>query len=176
MLNKIIYFFFLILGLETLQIAFIGGLPSVFSGLNIIIIALIFILALKDFESAAILALGAGMVQDIYSFSPFGLRVLSLFLTLLAVNFLYVSFFTNRSLYSFLALAALANLAYIILEKIAGILIGYSGGQAVIFSGQAFLSSAFRAIALNAILAAAVFYAINFISQKFKPVFLLRKR
>ncbi|MFA6107100.1 MAG: hypothetical protein WC745_05545 [Patescibacteria group bacterium] len=176
MLNKIIYFFFLILGLCTLQSAFVGGLPSILPGLNVIIIALIFILALKDFEDAAILALGAGIVEDIYSFSPFGLHVISFFLTLLAINFLYVSFFTNRSLYSFAALAASGSLAYIILEKIAALTAYYFSGQTVNFPGWEFASSAFSAVILNVMLAAAVFYSINFISHKFKPVFLLRKR
>ncbi|MFA6394064.1 MAG: hypothetical protein WCW25_04295 [Patescibacteria group bacterium] len=176
MLNKIIYFFFLILGLCTLQIAFIGGLPSVFSGLNVVIVALIFILALKDFSRAAILAVGAGLIEDVYSFSPFGLHIVSFFLTLLAVHFLYVSFFTNRSLYSFLALASLASLTYILLEKITAIFAGYFSGQAISFFGWGFLSSIFRAVVLNVLLAAAVFYVINFISHRFKPVFLVRRR
>lgn len=176
MLKSAVINFLIVLGIASVQLAFIGGLPDIFTGLNLIIAALVFTLALKDFSSAAIIAVGVGLVEDIYSFQPFGLHLFSLFLTLLIINFLYVSFFTNRSLYSFVALATLGNLIYIFLEKIASLGLNYYlGAGEGLALGKNFLFSALNSVILNIFFIIAVFYIINFISQRFKPVFLVRR-
>jgi len=177
MIKNIIINFLLVLGLATAQIGLIGGLPNILTGVNLVIIALVFSLALFDFQSAAYLALGVGLIEDVYSFLPFGLHLASLLLTLLAINFLYKSFFTNRSLYSFAALVALANLIYLFLQKIIEFSLNYFSGQGgAVYAGASFWISALNILVLNAILTVMIFYIINYLSHRFKPVFLLRKK
>ncbi|MFA6170962.1 MAG: hypothetical protein WCW77_03495 [Patescibacteria group bacterium] len=177
MLKKIAINFFLVLGLLTAQFGLVSGLPGILPGINLIIASLIFTLALADFPAAAYLALGAGLIEDIYSFLPFGLHLGSLFLTLIAVNFLYKSFFTNRSLYSFAALTALANLAYLFTQKIIELIINYFSGAGIKadFSVNFWLEAA-SIVILNIILTAVIFYIVNYLSHRFKPVFLVRRK
>ena len=98
--------------LFVIQLAFISGLPGWFGNLNLILVVLIYILGLSSFQAAWWWSIGLGILLDVYYFLGFGIYLLSLssaiFLTYLLLN----NFFTNRSLYSFLALTFFGSVSY----------------------------------------------------------------
>ncbi|MBU1870593.1 hypothetical protein KKF17_00495 [Patescibacteria group bacterium] len=112
MLKKSIYNIILIVVLAIFQIAFINNLPARFDNLNLILVVLIFILILVNFNYAIIWAISMGFLLDIFLFSSFNSHLISLFFTITFSNLLLISFFTNRSLYSFLVLTGLATIIY----------------------------------------------------------------
>ena len=168
---KIFLNFILIVFLAILQLSFIGGLPSLINKFNLILVTLVFILMLKNFKMALWWAIGFGWFLDIYSFSIFGVYLISLFLTVLIINFLLVNFFTNRSLYSFLAITFLIFVIYNIIFY----LIFYLTGESVeVIFHQNFWLNFGQQLVVNILAALFLFYLINFMSKRLKPVFLSR--
>ena len=154
------------------QIAFISGLPGWFNNLNLLLVVLLFILGFVSLDLALYWALGAGLVLELFSFLPFGAYLVSLVLTVVVANFLLNYFFTNRSLYSFLALAALATAIYeLIIYVTVFILAEISPGEFSLDSN--FLAASFKQIGLNLLGALLIFYLIHFLLRNFKPVFLI---
>ncbi len=173
---RIIFYILAIVGLVIFQIAFLGNLPGVFSAINPVLIVLVFISGLGSFESALWWAAGAGLLLDIYSFNVFGLYLLGLLIVALFINFLQTSFFTNRSLYSFLAVTFFAVLGYdLIIRFIAGTA-ALMSGQSLSFFGAGygfFADESWRMLA-NLFTVAVLFYLLHFVFAKFKPIFLLK--
>ncbi len=159
------------------QMAFINNLPWGFSKLNLILITLIFILGLIDFKFALWWSLGAGFLLDIYSFELFGIYLVVIILTIVITNFLLINFFTNRSLYSFLILSFLALLIYEIFLQLAFYITNVFSHQYYfrIFELD-FWVNVLQAEIYNLFLVIIVFYATNFITQKLKPVFLIKNQ
>jgi len=168
---KIFFNFILIVFLAILQLSFISGLPALANKLNLILVTLVFILMLKSFKMTLWWAIGLGWFLDLYSFSTFGIYLISLFLTVLIINFLLVNFFTDRSLYSFLVITFFIFVFYNIIFY----LIIYLTGESVkvIFS-QGFWLNFGQQIVINMLVTLFLFYLINFMSKRLKPVFLER--
>ncbi len=112
MTAKIITNIILIISLSVVQIALVSGLPAPAGNLNLALVVLIFILGFSGFNFAAWWAVGVGFLFEIFSFLPFGAFLIGLSLTVIIANWLLNYFFTNRSLYSFLALTGLATVIY----------------------------------------------------------------
>jgi len=163
----------LILLIPAVQFSFIAGLPAGLNNLNIILLAIIFILALSGFGKSVWWALSMGIFMDIISFSAFGLFTLSFLLVAITANFLLDHFFTNRSLYSFIALTTLTicfyNLIYYIFKYLGGFL-----NDKIILSGinENFWYSLLAQIVFNLLAVLIIFYVINYSSNRLKPVFL----
>lgn len=176
MYSKIFLNLFFLAILFVFQVSFAPSLPGWLPELNLLIIALVFILTLVDFKTAFWWSAGAGFLLDTFSFLPFGFYLVSLFLTLLAINFLFNSFFTNRSLYSFLALTFFYILFYRILLSIAVYIWQFLAGEEFfsIFIGE-FWRDLGVEIALNLIAVFLLFYLFSFFGKKLRPVFLVRK-
>jgi len=177
MYSKIFLNLILIIFLVICQLSFIGGLPWLFNKLNLILIVLIFILGLKDLKTALWWSIGVGFLFDVYSFSPFGFYLISLLFTVLVINFLLTSFLTDRSLYSFLALTFFATIFY---EFFLNLII-YMGNFFIARTNFFILTREFWAnisvqIILNLLTVFILFYVVSFLSQRLKPVFLIRKR
>jgi hypothetical protein len=109
MLIKIIQSVFLII---SLQIAAVPNLPSIFSNLNIFLVALIFICVVFDFGSGLAFGLFWAFVLDLYSPYPFGLYIISTMLTVFAVYQVFAQFLTNKSFYSLMVLMLLATVLF----------------------------------------------------------------
>ena len=90
---KVFLQFVLIVFLSMLQLSFISGLPAFANKINLILVTLVFILMLKSFKMVAWWAIGLGLFLDIYSFSVFGIYLISLFLVVLVANFLLELFY-----------------------------------------------------------------------------------
>lgn len=167
----------LIIFLALFQISFISGLPLWFNNLNFILVVIIFILVLINFKISFWWFVGVGFLLDIYSFFPFGFYLICLLATLLFVNFLLNNFFTNRSMYSFLALTFFSTIFYVFSLNLMKFFLQIFTYQAnfSVFIREFWVNAVFQ-ILLNLILVVILFNLINFVSHKLKPVFLVRNK
>lgn len=175
MIPKLITNIILIISLALVQVAFISGLTGWLNNLNLLLVVLLFILGFANLDLALAWALGLGLALELFSFLPFGAYLASLALTVVAANFLLDYFFTNRSLYSFLALTGLATAIYeLIIYAMVFILAEISPGE---FSPSGdFLAASFKQIGLNLLGTLLIFYIIHFLLRNFKPVFLVKNK
>lgn len=173
---KILLNIIIIIILVAIQFSFISGLPWELNNFNLILIVLIFILSLGSLEMALWWALGSGLLLDIYSFSPFGVFLISLILATIVVSFLLTNFFTNRSLYSFFALTVLTSISYELILNLSNYFFKFfSPGKVLFFSSIDFWLSLLFQILLNSVAVVIVFYMINILSNRLKPAFLSKK-
>ncbi|OGF23972.1 hypothetical protein A3H66_02465 [Candidatus Falkowbacteria bacterium RIFCSPLOWO2_02_FULL_45_21] len=170
---KIIANILLILALATAQIAFISGLPGWFSYLNLVLVILIFILGFTSFNFALWWSAGIGLMLEIFSFWPFGVYLISLSLTIIMANFLLDYFFTNRSLYSFLALVGLATLIFELIFNFISWFFAESGGYFFLASLN-FWTLILKRISLNLLFTLTIYYLIYFLGRNLRPVFLVK--
>ncbi len=177
MYSKIIFNILFLFLAVLFQIFFVNNLPYGLSKLNLILIILIFILSLANFEYAFWWALGVGFLLDVYSFHLFGTYLLAIIFSIIVANFLLINFFTNRSLYSFLMLSFLFLLIYELSLQFIFYFINIFSHQYIFRILKAdFWLNLFQAEVYNLFLVIIVFYAINFITQKLKPVFLVKNK
>lgn len=172
MIAKIIVNILFIIMFAVAQISFISGLPGFFSNLNLVLVVLIFILGFVNFNFAVWWSLGIGFLLEIFFFLPFGSYLISLGLTLIIANFLLNYFFTNRSLYSFLALVALATFVYELTINF----IAWIFSAAYFFPADAdFWLLILKQIGLNLLFTFFIYYLIHFFGRNLRPVFLMKK-
>lgn len=172
---KIIINIFLIIILAVIQAAFISGLPAWFNSLNLLLVVIIFILGFASLDLALYWALLSGLILELFSFLPFGAHLSSLILTVIAANYLLNYLFTNRSLYSFLALAALATAVnQAIIYAFIFLLGGLAGIEPLPLAG--FLTAALKQICLNLAFTLVIFYFIHALLKNFKPMFLVKNK
>lgn len=173
---KIFLNIILVLLVSIIQLAFFSSLPSYLSAFNSVLIILIFILVLTGPDKALIWAVGSGLVLDIFSFLPFGIYMISFFLTIISINFLLVNFLTNRSLYSFLVLSIFGTIVYeMVLYTLSYFIIKASGNEFPVTFNFIFWKGELNQVILNLSGMGLFFYLFGFLSKKMKPVFLLKK-
>lgn len=181
---KIIANGILIIILAIAQISFIGGLPGIAGDLNLALVVLIFILGFSGFGPAMFWAFGMGFLFEVFSFLPFGAYLFSLIATVIIANFLLNYFFTNRSVYSFLALSGFASAAYGLsvyyFARVAGsarqVLISAGANSSAEITDKNFLFSIPKQICLNILITVVIYYIIYFLGKSFRPVFLIKNK
>lgn len=165
----------LIICLTAIQISFIPSLPFQINHFNLILVILIFILNLYGLRTALWWSAGAGLLLDIFSFSFFGIFLISLSASVVFVYFLLKNFFTNRSLYSFLVLTVVFTIFY---EMILGFLNYFISifltAANLSFLTMVFWQDLFYQLVFNLATVIMIFYFVNFFSNKLKPAFLLK--
>lgn len=171
---KIITNIILMISLAVAQISLISGLPGSLGNLNLVLVVLIFILGFFSFDFAAWWAVGSGFLLEVFSFLPFGVYLLSLSFTLMIASFLLNHFFTNRSLYSFLALTGLVTVIYGLIINFLVLIFIQLNFSAAVAAGN-FWSFNFRPgqIGSNLLSAFIIYYIIHFLGRNLKPVFLI---
>ncbi len=90
------------------------ALPWPFDYLNIVFLAGVFITFAIGYSQGLWFAFFCGLAMDFFSYLPFGTMTLLQVLSVIAINFMFINFFTNRSLYSLIFLGFLGNIIYII--------------------------------------------------------------
>ncbi|OGF26123.1 rod shape-determining protein MreD [Candidatus Falkowbacteria bacterium RIFOXYB2_FULL_47_14] len=176
MYGKITLNAILIILLSVSQISFVSGLPGWFADINLPIMVLVFMLALSGFRLALFWSFGMGLLLDIYSFLPFGIYMAVFPSIAILINFFLIHFFTNRSLYSFLALAALALLLHEILVYSLSYAVYFVNRQDlnVYFDGK-FWSDQAGVFIMNLGAVFILFYLFTLAGKNLKPVFLIRR-
>lgn len=176
MYAKIILNFLLIILLSILQLAFINGLPEIFS-FNLVLLVLIFILVILDLKTSLIWALGAGLIMDIFTFSSIDINLVGLTLSVFIAYILLNNFFTNKSLYSVLALVLCTSLVH---SAIIFINLYIKAGLSNISPGLDFykrfwLVNGYQLI-INIIMAFLIFYLLHILGRRLRPVFLVKSK
>ncbi|GEM_PF-192305 len=173
MYRKTITNTFLIIALSAVQLSFISSLPGYLNDLNLILVVLVFVLGLGGLNQALWWAVGAGVLLDIFSFYPFGVFLIGLSLSVMAVNLLLTNFFTNRSLYSFFGLTIFFTLFYNLILNTFFYFLSPVGAETALFVFDVkFWTNLFARVAVNMAAALIVFYIVNFAGNKLKPAFL----
>jgi hypothetical protein len=176
MYSRIIFNFLLILAVSVVQLSLFSVLPRPFDSISIVVIALVFILIMGEIELALWWALGMGTMLDFYSALPFGTNIIALSATAFLLNFLLTYYLTNRSLYSFITMTALAVIANGIFKSLITTLFDVYRGNGFIFNySWALVSFELKAILANIVMMIILFYFTNLIGQWLKPVFLIRR-
>jgi len=174
---KILLNILFIITLTLIQGGFINGLPLMFPNINLLLIVLIYVLVLGGFCLAGIWAISMGFILDTISFLPFGTFLISFSLSLIIINFLLVNFFTNRSLYAYIALTFFGSVSLFVsvyIFSVANQILGVKG-QLDLFN-LGFWQNGFMQIIGNILVVLFSFYVINFLSNNLKPVFLLKRK
>ena len=175
MIGKILFNVFLLMATIAVQKGFIPSLPYFLSDTNIILISIVFILGIYGFWTALYWTIGTGIILDVYSFVFFGNNLLSLLLVLFIANFLFEHLFTNKSLYSFVMVVFLGSIFFEIFFISFYYLEVFMKKENfdIIFDGNFFSLKLFGLIS-NLVISVIIFNAMNFLSNKLKPVFLFR--
>lgn len=173
MLGKIILNSILILCLVAVQLGFLSGLPGWLSYTNLALVILVFLLGLYNLNMALAWAAAAGLLIDFFGFDLFGAHTVAFITAAIITDLLLVNFFTNRSLYSFLALATLAFLCYeiILLLFINGNSL-ITGGTIALIPQTSFFMVKAGSLIMNLAAVSIIFFMLAFASKKFKPGFL----
>lgn len=166
----------IILLLVVIQVGLVSALPGIYGDINILLLSLVFVLFLFGSEVAIGWALCLGVFRDSLSYLPFGIFIVSFILSYFLVNFLLNNLFTNRSLYSFLALSASAILCYkTILYLLSSIFIFFGLIDLDFVVGKSFLINESMSLLLNLFITAVIYFVINFLTKRLKPAFLLKR-
>ena len=155
------------------QLSFIRVLPGWFMYLDIIIVILVYVISLAHLRTIWWWIIGTGALLDFLAFTPFGFHLLSISVMAAVVYYLKNSYFTNRSLYSFLALTISATLSYQLLFGLFNVI------NALIikapmsaFTNYFFWLAQGRIIVMNIIFSALLFYLITIFTKRYRPVFI----
>lgn len=165
-----------ILGLAAVQISFLSVLPPPLSSFNLALVVLLFIFTLSDSSQSLFWLLSIGILFDLFSFAPFGINLLTFVLTFALLHFSLRGLITDRSLYSFLALAAIATVSLAASSEIIRLFFYKFIGLDYVFNFRFFYGALAKALALNLAATVVGHIILNFISHRFKPVFLPGKK
>lgn len=163
------------LSLVLLQLGFISGLPDFIRGVDLILIFLLIVLVITNLRTVFLLTVMCGYFMDVFSFQPFGVYLISYSLSILVGYFLLVSFFTNRSQYSFLALVGISTIFYGMFLRMTDAIMSLMLAQPLHYSMSAGSSLSFAMqLALNMLVSLVAFQFVNFASHRLKPVFIFK--
>ena len=155
------------------QLSFIRTLPGWFMHLDIIIVFLVYIVSLAQLRTIWWWVIGTGVLLDFLAFTPFGFHLLGISVMAVVVYYLKNSYFTNRSLYSFLALTAAATLSYGLFCGLLNIISALALSAPLdVFTSQFFWLAQGRVIIMNLIFSILIFYIITFFTKRYRPVFI----
>ena len=174
MIVRIIVNTAVILLLAVIQTAFVSALDGWLNNLQLIIIYTLLLIAIDKKPLAYIYAFASGLVLGFFSLAPFGLYALSLLFAVFIVDMVFENIITNRSLYSFVMLCAVANVSYkIFLYSSWSIVAWLKFDIAPFVVNPNFWLLEFKSLLLNMIVMLVAYQGLSFISKKYQPRFLL---
>jgi hypothetical protein len=175
---KIFLKFILVSALAILQISFVSALPLWLRELNLMIVFLIFSLEWSGGYKTVWWFLLIGFIFDLYFPLFFGFFILLWPIIFLLTYLISTNFFTNRSLYSFLSLTFFATATYYFIYNVYFYFASFFSGKgvALFFLTKNFWLRFADGLILNLIAVFILFYLTNVLSDKFKPVFMIKKQ
>jgi cell shape-determining protein MreD len=116
--------------------------------------------------------LAFGIVYDLYFFLPPGFHVAGFIISLLVAHVFLANVFTNRSLYSFLALSFLAVFSYLACVYALAYGLQFVTGQTMLEFSLDNLLSELAGLGADLAITAVLFYIYSAVSRRLKPVFI----
>jgi rod shape-determining protein MreD len=169
---QIVLSYFLIV----LQFTFISSASTPFNLINLPLILLVLIVILGRKDYYLYFAFLIGFVFDVFSFSIFSIYILSFLITAITSRYLQISFFTNRSIYSFIVIIAFAtvifNFSFQIIDFIVNI---YQSSDSFFLTQIQFWQALSYKLILHSIIIVILFYIINFSTRRLRPYLLKGK-
>jgi hypothetical protein len=167
----------LLVFLAALQLGAVAAWPFPFNNVDLVVVSLVFLLLIINWQTTMLWVLGTGLILDFYSFHFVGVNLVSLMVAVLASNFLLNHFFTNRSLYSFFAITTAAYFLRILVFYSAIFLLAALGQTDVgININSYFFLGKFYGLLISWIIVWLLFNCLAFISRRFKPFFLTARK
>lgn len=169
---QVVLSYFLII----LQVTFISSICTPFNLINLPLILLILIVILGRKDYYLYFAFLFGLVFDIFSFDIFSIYIISFLITAIASRYLQLSFFTNRSIYSFIVITAFATVIFNFSYQIINFIINIYQSSTSFFLTQVWFWQALGyKLILHSVIVLLLFYAVNFSSRRLRPYLLERK-
>lgn len=168
---KATYHFILIVIVALLDVAFSGRLPFGINQIHFFPIVLIFVFLLGNIRYAGWWVLGGAYFLELFSFGIYGFHFLGLALSLSAIYILFERVMTNRSLYSIAAVSTVS----IILYNTALFFSDYIESNQNTIDWSTLLANQTVAIVYSIITAIVLFYLINAVTKRLRPVFLAQR-
>ncbi|NQU83298.1 MAG: hypothetical protein HQ536_01160 [Parcubacteria group bacterium] len=142
------------------------------SYLDVVLSVIIYLTVVFNLNLALWWSVVAGFLVDLYSLLPFGTTIFALIITAFVIRYLFITFFTNRSLYSLLLVGALGTLVYKIIIFGASFLpFLFDRGYQIFSLDFNVVKAAFLSIVLNLIFLAVIFYLTNLFSKRLKSAY-----
>lgn len=177
MLNRILSFSIFVLALSIVALFQIsspfvwGRFLGEINFIPLIIVALFFFYNVK---MALLAVLVFGFWLDLFSFSFFGLELISLMLSLFLIDRISFSFLTNRSLYSFIINNLLYFSFYSFLTALFFYFSNFESSGFFLFQGGFWLTLIFRLI-WALIISLISFSFFSYLTKSLRPVFLEKR-
>jgi len=171
MWSKILLAIIAISLLTIVQISFLGNFGVYLSSFNLVLAVLVILLFLVDLKGLIFFTLFSGFILDLYSSLPFGLFMISLFLTALVLEMFLFNLLTNRSFYSVISLGLLAVILFNIIFLAISSAIYLFGLSDFYFNFRSWPSWLYQLLNISIILTV-IFFIVNAFSKKFKPNFI----
>lgn len=156
--------------LAIFQGAFVSALPDFFNEINVLILILVFVLSFWNLRICLYWAIGFALMMDLYSFLIFGTYLIIFPIVIILANFLFVNFFTNRSLYSLLALSLFSSIIFKLLLFILSYLYYFFALRNYFLRIN--FNDELRVLALESILAVLFFYFFSYLNKNSRSAFL----
>ncbi len=163
--------FVLIITITILDIGFVGKLPFGLDKIHLFPIVLIFVAMLGNIRYSAWWVTIGGFILELFSFGIYGFQFFALILSILIIYILLEKVITNRSLYSIGAV----TIASVFIYDTVLLLHDYMRGVTDNIIWKNILSQEILILVYSAIIAIILFYIINSVTTRLRPVFLSEK-
>jgi len=172
---KYFYYLFLSLILVFLQQSVLPALGFL-ANLNILLVFLVFITIIFDFNLGFIFAIFIGFLVNVFSFLPLGTFIIIYLVILGVINFLYKHVFINFSFLTNLILIVLATFIFnLLLLLVAFLFYLLNLTNIYIVLDGAFLINFLWQIILNSIMISLVYILAKLTIKKLNLVFIIKK-
>lgn len=164
------YILFLIF-LGMLQVSFLAVWPYPVNSVNLLLSLVVFLAIIVNYERGLWWTLGSGLFLELYTGTLFGITTLAMLLTVIAVNFLFNNFFTNRSFYSLMILGFVATIVYNAAVALATLAAAIVGADVELITTSLW-SQFFWQPLFNLIILAIIFVTYYFSTGKLRNIFI----
>lgn len=152
-----------------IQLSVANSLDGFFSGINFILFYLVYVFIFYDLKTSLIFGLLSGFLLDLFSFHFFGVYSFSIIITIFIANFLLLNFFTNKSIYSFLALGLFFCFFYYFISSFL-IYLNYWGQDSYVWFNSVFFLNFFKELFFISLAILFSFYFLGIDSEKGKKI------
>lgn len=172
---KVIKNLLFILLVLVLQLAVIPNLPSIFNQINAIVITIVFVSILFNFNYGIVYTLIFGFLMDIYTIYPFAVMMLAYFVMFYFIYQVFSHFLTNKSFYSLLVLTGLAIFIFNFIGFVYQTIFIFQTNKElldipVLFWN--FVNDLIPQFLVNIIIATFFFFVFHVVTRRFKAVFI----